>query len=116
LLGSRGQFERTPKSGGARSGGRYRPLPTRLWWIELLLGIYCGSALWIYFSMQKWLIGLFLSFYTLGYFALGWASCPWRARSTDASHQATPSVDELPSDLLLTANTHERPEPSHQPV
>jgi cellulose synthase/poly-beta-1,6-N-acetylglucosamine synthase-like glycosyltransferase len=75
-----GEFVRTPKSGNvgrhtARS--TYASIRTRLWIIELALGVYCFVQ-WIAFLPIDGIGGLFLLLYAIGLIALGWGSRPRR--------------------------------------
>lgn len=112
LFGGRGTFVRTPKSGGASGGGRYRAQRGRLWWLELSLGVYCGWALIIYFTIAKWMIGMFLGFYTVGYLALGWASRPWRRVSARPALEPAADSGAAPADSPPALQAAREAEPS----
>ena len=97
LWGSSTEFIRTPKTGSTSSPkqgggscspkGRYRAPVTRIWWVEIGLSLYCATVLVSYVRYDRWLVGIFLVFYALGFACLGWASRPgWlRAQSVSVS-------------------------------
>ena len=78
LVQQGGEFVRTPKSGNVGAQPRqsaYAGLRTRLWIIELLLGLWC-LAQWLYFLPHDGIGGSFLLLYAIGLIAFGWGSRP----------------------------------------
>ncbi len=82
IWGNVSEFVRTPKSGSVGemdpngTSGRYRAPATRLWWAEIGLSVYCVSVLLLHVRYEKWLLGIFLGFYAIGFARLGFASRP----------------------------------------
>ena len=74
-----GVFERTPKSGStakAASPSRYKPLHSRLWYIEMMLGAYCFAYWAVYAAAGRWGFSMFLLVYAAGFTTVGWMSRP----------------------------------------
>jgi hypothetical protein len=72
-----GEFIRTPKSGsiGQKAHGTYSALRSRLWLVELALGVHCFVQ-WLYFLPHDQLGGIFLLLYAIGFLLIGWGSRP----------------------------------------
>lgn len=85
LLRRGGEFVRTPKSGSLGSQPRacpYRATRSRLWILEILLGLFC-LAQWIYYLPRDGYVGgTYLLLYAVGLLALGWGSRPQLFRSS----------------------------------
>jgi len=106
FFGGRADFVRTPKSGsldGRRRPSHYRASASRLWWVEILLGLYCTAGLVVYFSVQKWILGLFLGFYVVGLISLGWASRP-RRLPRETSVPGSPARPLVAEAVLLASS------------
>ncbi len=75
VLGVGGEFVRTPKRG---TGGRvaYRTGKTRLYSIEIAVGLWCLLGTWLYFGASHYLIGHFMLIYAVGFLFVG--SVSWR--------------------------------------
>ncbi len=94
-----GEFVRTPKSGnvGAKpSGSAYGSLRTRLWIIEVILGVYC-LAQWVIFLPVDGVGGLFLLLYAIGLLMLGWNSRPHAARPREVLCVRTVPAESIPT-------------------
>lgn len=89
-----GEFVRTPKSGsiGDRSQRAYTSLRTRLWGIELALGLWC-LAQWIYFLPVDGPGGVFMLLYAMGLVLLGWGARP---RASDQTVTRTLPAGAVP--------------------
>ena len=94
IRGIRTEFVRTPKSGSAADDSRTITYSiSRSTWlgiIELLMGIYCWSTLYVYFGVGKYLFGFFLVAYALGFCSFGLLSV-----RPACIRRSTESVDEL---------------------
>lgn len=78
-----GEFVRTPKSGSTTESGRassYRMMNTRLWVIEILLGIYSLVSFFIYLDRSRGVFSVFLLLYAFGFLRVGWESSPFAPR------------------------------------
>lgn len=103
-----GVFERTPKSGsvGVDAGkGRYRPLESRMWMMELALGVYCFTS-WSFFLVSgKWIFSIFLILYAVGFTLIGFSSMPdrkpRRSESEAAAERARPREPVTPAEPVL---------------
>ena len=75
LFGLKSEFIRTPKSGSIhtkRKKSRYKVKPqVSLGIIELVSGIYCLLALFVYFYSSKFLFGFFIAAYAFGFLSFG---------------------------------------------
>ncbi len=94
-----GEFVRTPKSGSTRTGSRasvYKSLRSRLWVVELVLGVWC-LAQWAYFVPMDGIGGFFLLLYAMGLIAMGWGSAPWSAGRQRVTRVRTVPVSKVPT-------------------
>ncbi len=77
-----GEFVRTPKSGSHARGTRrssYRPMTSRVWAIELVLGAYTAACFILYLQAFHSPFSIFMFFYALGFAIIGWLSRPMRS-------------------------------------
>ena len=75
LVGYRSNFVRTPKQGfsGAKT---YRTIPSRIFVIEIFMGLWCLAGVVAYFRVSYYIVGHFLLLYACGFIGMGWLS--WR--------------------------------------
>ena len=77
LLGRPSGFVRTPKTGA--TGKKHYPVPkSRLFVLELLIGLWCLAGMAAYFASDHYIVGHFLLLYALGFLSVGYLS--WRPR------------------------------------
>lgn len=69
VLGSKGSFVRTPKTGGKKT--HFRQKFPFLAFLEVAVGIYCVLGLIAYIGARKFIIGPFLALYAIGFLAVG---------------------------------------------
>jgi glycosyltransferase involved in cell wall biosynthesis len=77
FAGGRRDFVRTPKFGIAGAAGTWRGkgYGERAPWggvAEILLGLYCASATWLFCRDGQWAVVPFLLLYTTGFLTVGW--------------------------------------------
>ena len=70
LLGKESGFVRTPKKGATNKVKYAVKLPV-IPFIELSIGLYCLYSLTVYVDQQKYMVGPFMSFYTIGFLFVG---------------------------------------------
>jgi cellulose synthase/poly-beta-1,6-N-acetylglucosamine synthase-like glycosyltransferase len=90
-----GEFVRTPKSGSSGVRGRsstYRPLASRVWAIELVLGAYTAACFVLYLQAFHSPFSVFMFFYAIGFALIGWHSRPMRPDETPPLAATVPSV------------------------
>lgn len=83
LFANGGEFVRTPKSGAAgarQTAGPYAAIRSRLWMLEIALGLVCLAQWLIFLRRDHYLGGTFLLLYAIGSLYLGWRSRPIRPR------------------------------------
>lgn len=98
-----GVFVRTPKSGSTMSmasRSRYRPLHSRLWYIEMLLGAYCLAYWAVYMTAGRVGFSVFLLVYALGFLVVGWMSRP-RAEMTHRAPIVVPTTTAHEPELAI---------------
>ena len=73
VIGSKGSFVRTPKSGGSKKKAKSHYAQKFPWQavIELGVGVYCIFGLLEYIGAQKFIIGPFLALYAVGFLSVG---------------------------------------------
>ncbi len=74
-----GEFIRTPKSGSAgrvRRKHAYNAIRSRLWLIEISLGVACLAQWGLFLVADHYVGGIFLLAYAIGLISLGWGSRP----------------------------------------
>jgi len=74
-----GEFVRTPKSGSSnRAASRlpYQTIRSRLWLLEIALGVHCFAQWIVFLPADRYVGGTFLLFYAIGLIHLGWESRP----------------------------------------
>ncbi len=74
-----GEFIRTPKSGSVDGAARklsYGAVRSRLWIIEIALGVACFVQWAVFLDVDRYVGGTFLVLYGIGLCLLGWASRP----------------------------------------
>lgn len=75
LLGQQSDFIRTPKSGSTNELSKVSSYgvdtSTLLGGVELVLGLYCWATLYVYLGTQKYLFGVFLAAYAIGFTTFG---------------------------------------------
>ena len=69
VIGRKSGFIRTPKKGGGRR--LYAAAKSRLFFLELLVGLWCLAGTVIYFSARHYLVGHFLFAYAAGFLCIG---------------------------------------------
>jgi len=91
-----GVFERTPKSGSvgrkAAYASRYKPIHTRLWYVEMMLGAYCLAYWAIYVAAGRYGFSFFLFVYAAGFLVVGWLSRP-RSPAVADSRRLAPAPE-----------------------
>ena len=90
-----GEFVRTPKSGSAEVVVRtssYRVAQTRMWIIELALGVYSLFSFLIYFGQYHRAFSFFLLLYAIGFLMIGWLSRPVSSRRRAAADAPVQSI------------------------
>ena len=72
VIGSKGSFVRTPKSGGSKKKAKSHYAQKFPWMamLELLVGVYCIFGLLEYIGAQKFIIGPFLALYSVGFLSV----------------------------------------------
>jgi hypothetical protein len=70
VLGRKGSFVRTPKTGGKKHSFFRQKFPY-LAIIELAVGAYCIVGVLAYIGARKFIIGPFLALYAIGFLAVG---------------------------------------------
>lgn len=70
LFGKESGFVRTPKKGATNKIKYAVKLPV-IPFIELSIGLYCLYSLTVYMDQQKYMVGPFMSFYTIGFLFVG---------------------------------------------
>ena len=72
IIGSKGSFVRTPKSGGSKKKAKSHYAQKFPWQavIELGVGVYCIFGLLEYIGAQKFIIGPFLALYAVGFLSV----------------------------------------------
>ena len=70
LLGKESGFVRTPKKGATNKVKYAVKLPV-IPFIELSIGFYCLYSLGTYIEQEKYMVGPFMSFYTIGFLFVG---------------------------------------------
>ncbi len=94
-----GEFVRTPKSGSAgrtAKASRYRAAATRLWIVELALGVYSLASFVVYVRGEHRVFSVFLLFYAIGFLLIGWMSRPAGAYAVSRESQRTPRLLSTP--------------------
>ena len=73
VLGTKGSFVRTPKSGGSKKKAKSHYAQKFPWQaiLELGVGVYCIFGLLEYIGAQKFIIGPFLALYAVGFLSVG---------------------------------------------
>ncbi len=78
-----GEFVRTPKSGSVGAEAKlsaYRVAQSKMWLLEIALGIYSLLSFVVYFKEYHRAFSFFLLLYAIGFCLIGWLSRPHRAR------------------------------------
>lgn len=72
VIGAKGSFVRTPKSGGSKKKAKSHYAQKFPWQavVELGVGIYCIFGLLEYIGAQKFIIGPFLALYSVGFLSV----------------------------------------------
>ena len=72
VLGTKGSFVRTPKSGGSKKKAKSHYAQKFPWQaiLELGVGVYCIFGLLEYIGAQKFIIGPFLALYSVGFLSV----------------------------------------------
>ena len=72
VIGAKGSFVRTPKSGGSKKKAKSHYAQKFPWQavIELGVGVYCIFGLLEYIGAQKFIIGPFLALYSVGFLSV----------------------------------------------
>ena len=72
VIGAKGSFVRTPKSGGSKKKAKSHYAQKFPWMalLELLVGVYCIFGLLEYIGAQKFIIGPFLALYSVGFLSV----------------------------------------------
>ncbi len=77
LFGRPSGFVRTPKTGAANRK-RYPVPKNRIFFLELLIGLWCLAGMAVYFAADHYIVGHFLLLYALGFLSVGFFSwSPW---------------------------------------
>jgi hypothetical protein len=72
VIGAKGSFVRTPKSGGSKKKAKSHYAQKFPWQavVELGVGVYCIFGLLEYIGAQKFIIGPFLALYSVGFLSV----------------------------------------------
>jgi hypothetical protein len=72
VLGTKGSFVRTPKSGDSKKKAISHYAQKFPWMalLELIVGVYCIFGLLEYINASKWIIGPFLALYAIGFLSV----------------------------------------------
>ncbi len=105
-----GEFVRTPKSGSAGATAKassYQVAQSRMWLVELLLGVYTMISFGVYITeYDHRAFSVFLFLYAIGFFLVGWLSRPRTMASvTTTSTEAPPllAADASPAEATGSA-------------
>jgi cellulose synthase/poly-beta-1,6-N-acetylglucosamine synthase-like glycosyltransferase len=87
-----GEFVRTPKSGSVGKSARassYSAMQSKMWLIEIGLGLYSLASFVIYMTAEYRAFSLFLLLYAIGLCLTGWLSRPIRVGSDALASEIT---------------------------
>ena len=73
VFGKSSPFLRTPKK-GQNSKSTYRPLKDITWIIEIGLGVYCLTGVYLFFGFSNAIVSPFLALYASGFLFVGMLS------------------------------------------
>lgn len=86
-----GEFVRTPKSGSEADAAKlssYQLAQSRMWCIELMLGVYALISFVVYLTALHTGFSIFLLLYAIGFCMIGWLSRPQRRSESSAAPAA----------------------------
>lgn len=112
LVQKGGEFVRTPKSGTTQrqsSASTYRAIRSRLWYLEIILGLYCLVQFVAFLPIDGWLGGLFLLLYAIGLLVMGWGSRPWQQQQPTVARPTVVRTASRNVEDVAPAGTTTRP-------